>query len=210
MKEKTIYNLTLVSVGLAFILWYFIFVIQPFNFWFEMSIVTSLLIVVSLILNRGKVIISKISLRHIVVGVGSAILLYGFFWVGNILSSSLFSFQEAQIADIYINRTKAPLELIALLLVFPIAVGEEIYWRGLVQNKLASQWGKFPGFLMATAAYGLVHIVTLNFMLVLAAMVAGLFWGWLYYREESVVPTIISHILWDLMVFVFFPLSTNL
>ena len=51
-----------------------------------------------------------------------------------------------------------------------------------------------------------MHIITFNFMLVVAALVCGIFWGWIYKKEKSLVPIIISHALWDFTVFVLFPL----
>ncbi len=205
MRHGKVFELTLASIGAAFIFWYFIFVIQPFNFWYEMSLVTGILFIFSLWLGKRSVF-GRFRMRHIWIGIGSAVLLYGIFWLGNILSRSLLPFQPDQIAAIYSNRAKAPLWLISMLLVFPIAAGEEIYWRGLVQNTLTLKWGKRTALLVASAAYASVHIVTLNFMLVMAALVAGFFWGWIYYREESVFPGLISHIVWDLLIFVFFPI----
>ena len=50
-------------------------------------------------------------------------------------------------------------------------------------------------------------MVALNFMLLVAAAICGLFWGLIYQRERSLVPVIISHSLWDLIIFVLYPLS---
>jgi membrane protease YdiL (CAAX protease family) len=50
------------------------------------------------------------------------------------------------------------------------------------------------------------HIITFNFMLVVAALVCGVFWGWIYKKERGIVTIIISHALWDLMIFVLCPL----
>ncbi len=53
--------------------------------------------------------------------------------------------------------------------------------------------------------YTAVHLASGNIMLVLAAAVCGVFWGWLYLRYRSPVLNIVSHTLWDLAVFVVFP-----
>jgi membrane protease YdiL (CAAX protease family) len=44
-------------------------------------------------------------------------------------------------------------------------------------------------------------------MLLVAAGVCGLFWGLLYWREQNLIPVIISHSLWDVMIFVLFPMA---
>jgi len=42
---------------------------------------------------------------------------------------------------------------------------------------------------------------------VLAAALCGVFWGYLYLRLRSVWLNVISHLVWDLAVFMFFPFS---
>jgi len=42
-------------------------------------------------------------------------------------------------------------------------------------------------------------------MLVMAALVAGLFWGYMYMREKNTLAVTISHALWTTGIFVFFP-----
>lgn len=38
-------------------------------------------------------------------------------------------------------------------------------------------------------------------------MIKGeIYWGWLYKKEKSLLPVIISHGIWDLTIFVIFPL----
>ena len=82
---------------------------------------------------------------------------------------------------------------------------EEIYWHGFVQRTFSRRFGAVAGVLLTAIIYAAVHVVALNGMLVIAAAVCGLFWGWLYQREQSLVPVIFSHSLWDVLVFVLFP-----
>ena len=82
--------------------------------------------------------------------------------------------------------------------------------RGLSDRTVsayARDLGRWAGFLAATAVYGLVHVFTGNIRLVVAASVAGLVWGFLYLRFGRLWPGIISHVAWDLAVFLFFPLA---
>jgi len=84
---------------------------------------------------------------------------------------------------------------------------EEIYWRGFVQETLSGRFGPMTSLLVTSAIYALIHVFAFNFMLFVAAAVCGLFWGLLYLREESLIPVMISHALWDLMTFVLFPFN---
>jgi membrane protease YdiL (CAAX protease family) len=42
-------------------------------------------------------------------------------------------------------------------------------------------------------------------LLVLAALVAGGFWGFLYLRTGRIAPVAVSHAAWDLLVFLVLP-----
>jgi hypothetical protein len=44
-------------------------------------------------------------------------------------------------------------------------------------------------------------------MLIVAALVAGLFWGWMYMRYNSMVMNIVSHTVWDIAVFLILPFN---
>jgi uncharacterized protein len=190
----------------AAILWYLMFVIKPFNFWIEMSQSILLLILMTFFADRDIFLFGKIKRRHIFIGIISAVALYGIFYAGNIISGYLFPFKDAQISSVYSNKSNANLTLIGSLLFFVIGPGEEIYWRGFIQNTLGKKFGENKGYLFSVLLYTAVHIVTGNFMLIIAALVCGLFWGWLYKKEKSLIPVIISHAIWDLTIFVLFPL----
>lgn len=206
MKTEVRYKLALLSVLLAAVLWFLLFVIKPLNFWFEMSMSIVLLSAIAALLNKGKFQFGKISFRHIVIGVLSAVLLYFVFYAGNIITGYILPFKNAQVMSVYNNKAGVDLRLISFLLVFIIGPGEELYWRGFIQNTLSAKHGSLKGYLLGTALYAGVHILTGNFMLVVAALVCGLFWGFIYEKEKSLVPVIISHVIWDLSVFVLFPL----
>ncbi len=197
---------TIFTLLIAAILWYIMFVIKPMNFWIEMSLSISILVILGLLKKNDLFKFDKIQLRHIVVGVVSAIILYFVFYAGNIVSGWIFPFKDAQILSVYSNKTQSNPILIGMLLLFIIGPGEEIFWRGFIQNTLVAKLGENKGYIFAVLLYAGVHITTGNIMLVIAALVCGLFWGWLYKRERSLIPIIISHALWDIGIFLLFPL----
>jgi hypothetical protein len=94
---------------------------------------------------------------------------------------------------------------VALLLFFITGPAEEIFWRGFLQNRLSSYFGGWQGWLMCSALYAGVHVVTWNFMLVGAAAVAGLYWGLLFWRLGNLATVIISHAVWSVVIFTIFP-----
>ena len=147
------------------------------------------------------------TIRSIACGIAAAAVLYGIFWLGNLLSQLLFHFAKPQITSIYNIRTQGETCVILLVLLFITSPGEEIFWRGFIQKRLMNRLGDMTGYLCASVIYAAVHIASGNFMLTMAALIAGLFWGWLYQRERNLIPCILSHSLWTIMIFVLLPVS---
>lgn len=204
MKNKQMVYL-LFTIGIAAILWYLTFIVKPLNFWLEMSLSIIALGILAYILDKDVLDLGKVSLRHLGIGILSAVGLYLIFYFGNIISGYLFPFKDSQISLIYGNKAQGSLVLIGILLFCIIGPGEEIYWRGFIQKTLEKKFGENKGYILAALLYAFVHIVTWNFMIVLASLVCGLYWGWFYKKEKSLLPVIISHALWDVTIFVLLP-----
>lgn len=192
---------------LAAFFWLIIFYLQVFNFWVSMAVALPLLAGLGWFSQGSFFSKMEFNRKNIITGIIMALVLYGVFWAGNYLSRFFFSFAGAEIAAIYVHRAEAPLWLITLLLFFLIGPCEELYWRGFVQHQLSQHFGLRLGCFLAAILYTSVHFWSGNLILVLAALVLGLIWGWLYRATGSVVPGIISHGLWDLMAFVWFPVG---
>jgi membrane protease YdiL (CAAX protease family) len=92
-------------------------------------------------------------------------------------------------------------------MLFLIGPAEEIFWRGYIQKNLAAKWNPNVGFVVTALVYALVHAGSMNFMLTMAALVAGVAWGALYrFFPERFPAIILSHALWDVAVFIWFPI----
>jgi hypothetical protein len=94
---------------------------------------------------------------------------------------------------------------VVLLIALLIGPGEELFWRGFFQENAGARIGRPAGFILASLLYTSVHLASGNIMLILAAAVCGVFWGWLYLRFRSPLLNGVSHTVWDLLVFVVFP-----
>ena len=178
------------------------------NFWIGMTSFSASLALTSLVLARDKTAeIFEFKRSYIWIGIISAVILYLIFFIGDIAVRSLFDFAKVEIENIYSTKSQASTMKIGLLLLFVIAPAEEIFWRGFVQRRYSERWGKWRGLLLAVTLYSLVHIWSFNLMLIAAAMVAGIFWSLLYLKYNSIVPGIISHAVWDLFIFVIYPIK---
>jgi membrane protease YdiL (CAAX protease family) len=201
----------LILGALAAVFWLLLF--SPwtsgwFNFWGQMVIYTGVLAGSALVLDRRQLAsVYRFQRRFTVIGVVSAVVLYLVFYLGNRASTSILAFAGAQIENIYASKAQiSPLLVGGLLLVW-IGPAEEIFWRGFIQRRLGERLGAPKGYLLGSLIYGGVHLWSLNFMLIMAALVAGFFWGAMFIKYDSVWPGLISHALWDVAIFVIWPIQ---
>lgn len=194
------------SVILAAIFWFILFGAKLVNFWWGMTAAAGILAIWSIVAageKRGQLF--KFRLGYFFLGLLSAAFLYMVFWAGDFISSRILSFASGQIESIYGNKGQLAEWKIAVLLFFWIGPAEEIFWRGMVQRILATNFGSNIGWLAASILYAAVHLWAANFVLFMAAFIAGLFWGWLYKRFGTLWPGIVSHSIWDVAIFLVLP-----
>jgi len=183
----------------------------PLDFWAWLALNIILITALSFVLDKGygrrlREDLAFGAFRKIALGISSAAVLYAVFAVGRILAMRLFPFAAAGIGNVYGLKTGVPLLRIALLIALIIGPGEELFWRGFFQEKTGATTSRRFGFALTLLLYASVHLASGNIMLVIAAAVCGIFWGWLYLRFRSPLVNIVSHTLWDLLIFVIFPL----
>jgi membrane protease YdiL (CAAX protease family) len=173
-----------------------------------MTLTAGLLAATALVLQRKQLKnIYAFSAADIPLGLIAAAVLYGIFWVGHALSTRLLPFAASQVDAIYTIRGDLDRWLVAGLLLFVIGPAEEIFWRGFVQNRLSNRYGVLVGLILGAAVYALVHVWSFNFMLLAASAICGGFWGLLYAATGSLWPAIISHAVWDVAIFILWPIT---
>jgi len=94
-----------------------------------------------------------------------------------------------------------------LALVLVAAPGEELFWRGFIQKRLSKYLNPVVSILSASILYASVHIYSGSFLLVLAAFISGFVWGYLYFFKKSMPLVIVSHIIFDLLIFIILPFN---
>lgn len=178
------------------------------HFFPAMAAVTLTLAAAAWVLDRQPLKAAcRFEVVHIEYGIWSAALLYGIFWAGHFLSVRILPFAAGQVDAIYALRAGENSWIIAGVLIFVIAPAEEFFWRGFIQRRLANRYGVSVGVVLAAGIYALVHGWSLNLMLVGAAAVCGVFWGTLFAMTGSLWPGIISHALWDVTIFILWPVT---
>jgi hypothetical protein len=148
---------------------------------------------------------TRIGPKEIGLGIASAAGLYVVFQVGDRVARVILPKGGSEIEAIYsLRRLRSRRELAARLFTI-IGPAEELFWRGVVQHRLMKFLGKPAGLALGTAAYGGAHLVTGNLTLIGAATVAGGYWGALSAAGMSTGALIVSHVAWDITIFLIAP-----
>lgn len=199
-----------IAVGAAFALWFLMFApltAPHLNFWLMMGGSALLLTTLASCFAPGWWRRLRLTPTELLLGAAIAAALWGIFWLGDRISGWLFDFARPEVDAIYGMKEGFSPTTLSLLLLLLIGPAEEIFWRGYVQEQLAQRWGANRGLAVATALYTAVHIASCNFMLIMAALVAGTVWGVGYrFFPHRFTALVISHALWDAAVFVWFPI----
>lgn len=206
MKLKQI----LIFIFIAFAFWFFIFspiTKEHVNFWLMMCIADTVLLACVLIFGRDV----KEDIHFNLLNVFISVLIAGFLWliffIGDKVSCFLFPFADSQINNVYCIKSGFNEKIIALILFLFVGPVEELFWRGFVQRQLNKKYTPTKAMLITLLFYVSIHIASLNFMLIMAALVAGLCWGLIYrFFPKYFLASILSHAIWDACVFIIFPI----
>jgi membrane protease YdiL (CAAX protease family) len=89
-------------------------------------------------------------------------------------------------------RNLSPRELaVAVLVTGAFApVAEELFFRGYLQTRLTRRFGGWPGIVVTSALFGLVHLDRIHTP---SAFLIGLYLGWLTLRTGSIRPAMLAH-----------------
>ena len=189
---------------MASVCWAITFGLGIGNFWVKIGLSVVAVFLYSLFWQRPKI---SFQFRSFLMGLLSAAVLYFIFLLGNKLAPYLLPGAKARVGGIYSLGVGTNKVLIFLLLFFITGPGEEIFWRGFLQDRLMTRWGNFSGYLVTTIIYAGVHVFSWNPVLILAAFVAGAFWGILYLWKRDLLIQITSHSFWSAVIFAVAPIQ---
>ena len=188
-----------VAVGLvvAAVAWGLLFALGRDHFWPRAAAAGAVIGAYGLVAQRGVLgDLFATDAGDVALGVVAAAVLWAVFWIGDRLLTRLLPRLSAEVDDLYAVRGETTRARMPFVLAV-IGPAEEIFWRGLIQSR--------AGIAVALVAYALVHVWERKPILLVAALVGGAFWGGLYAWTGSLVAPIVSHLLWDLAIIVWFP-----
>jgi membrane protease YdiL (CAAX protease family) len=145
------------------------------------------------------------SRRLVAMGVLSGVALYLLFVVGALVvrETPLWRLVESVVG---LTRSTAPGALAALVIVFGTSPSEEVLWRGAVFARMTRRYGGgWPPVVATTLLYALFAGLSGTLVLPLAALVCGAVWARQRQVTGSIVPGLVSHALWSLLMFLYVP-----
>ena len=80
-------------------------------------------------------------------------------------------------------------------------LGEEMLLRGVIQGALARWLGVRPALALASAIFGLVHAITLTYILL--AVLAGAYLGLVWLTTGNLLTAVVTHAVYDFVMLVF-------
>jgi len=191
----------IIGLLLAHVLMYFTFQDKAI-FWYIFS--ATLLFLISYSILNEDLDDEMPFISYIVYGAISGFILFAIFWIGHSLIVFLDLPFTKQISKLYGRFSPSQLwhYIVLLLIIIP---GEEIFWRGFVQKRISKYINGPIVIILATILYTSVHFYSSQWILAFAALVAGLYWGFLYEWKKSMPLVIVSHLIFDLFLFVLLP-----
>lgn len=86
-----------------------------------------------------------------------------------------------------------PKQVVASLLLLAVLapIVEELVFRGLIYGWIAGRWSTMAAFIVSSLAFAAAHFEPAHIILVLPL---GLLFGWMRRRTDSLLPSLVSHI----------------
>ena len=129
------------------------------------------------------------------IGLGTGLLLYAatVAFVLIVRQSPVF---DRHVAEIYDQRKGLALTTALVLAVGVTAPGEEFFWRGLFQGRLAESVGTLPAAVLTWAGYVAANSASQSLAIFAGAVVSGAVWGGLAAWTGGVLTSVMCHCVW--------------
>ncbi len=103
-----------------------------------------------------------------------------------------------QIVDQMLLPLFAECRLVDLALISLVAgLGEELFFRGVIQDGMAARVGVWPAIAVASVLFGLAHPITTTYAVV--AGLIGVYLGWLRVEADNLLVPIVAHAAYDFL-----------
>jgi membrane protease YdiL (CAAX protease family) len=163
--------------------------------WVAMTSVVSVLGIVSLATGRVHLSPRVEPGTAALAGAGAGVALY-VATVGFVLVVRRWPAFDRHVAAIYDQRKGLSLPVALLLAAGATAAGEELFWRGLVQWRLAETLSATGAAILTWAGYVVANAASGSLPIFAGGVVAGAVWGGLSLWTHGVLASLLSHAVW--------------
>lgn len=173
-------------------------------FWYMYTF--SILVLMSIAMLYAKILDEMPTWKSLIYGFGFGILIYALIASGfQILQWSPLTIEKA--VRSFLNTFEPASIWHYLLLMFLIVPGEEIFWRGFVQQEMKKYFPVKWAIVVSGLLFGVAIGMSGFWPGILAGIAAGLVLGGLYEWKRSMPLLIITHLVMIVLLFLIMPLA---
>lgn len=172
-------------------------------FWYLYTF--SLLVGMAIAIISGTIKDELPTWKYLIYGIGYGTITYGIIRLGSLILTKISDNFTKQLHSFLTSYGPNNIWHY-LLLIFIIVVGEELFWRGFVQQKLKHFVPPFISVIITSILFALFLAISGFIPGILAAFVVSLIFGFLYEWKKSIPLIIVSHEVFVLLLFLILPL----
>lgn len=107
--------------------------------------------------------------------------------------------EESNLTNLLLATARSESPILLLVALMLPALPEELVFRGVVQQGFERRYSPAVAIGLASFIFALFH---LDIIQSLSVVVIALFWGWVVWRSQSVLPSLIAHALQNGLTFI--------
>lgn len=149
----------------------------------------------------------QVTNRNVLAGIGTGVVMSLATWAIYPVSGELVPQIHVEVPKLYalLRQTPGPVAAFPVLVV--VVLAEELVWRGLAIDVFARGRPGGRAVFLSAVVYTIPQIAFRSPLLVVVALACGLVWGALRIQTRGLVAPLLAHLIWDLLVFVLFPVA---
>jgi membrane protease YdiL (CAAX protease family) len=145
--------------------------------------------------------------REVCLGMVCGLLMIGLTQLAYPIGKAILPGLSAWVAPLYDTLRQPPGPYRALPILLLVVVAEECVWRGLLIDRLQQRYPSLQVVMISTACYAIPHVCSGSGLLLGVVLICGVIWSSLRIITGSLMVSLLTHLVWDLGVFVLFPLE---
>lgn len=194
---------SLVALLFVYTMLYFTFQYDKV-FWYLYAF--TILVTMAIVIVSGKVQDELPTWRYLLFGIGYGTVTYGIIRIGYWLIRHIDYSLVKSVKKFLV--VYGPMNIWHfMLLIIVIAIGEELFWRGYIQQQL-KQWFQTKVAVVVASLLFALSIMLGGFWLgAIAAFIVSMIFGSLYEWKKSMPLIIVAHIVFVLLLFLILPIT---